>query len=503
MVAEKELLLSAKGVCKAFGPTRALVDVDIDVRKGEIRGLIGENGSGKSTFSSIVAGAQNEDAGTFFLKGEEYKPSDMVDAQKHGVAMVIQESGVIQGIDVTSNIYAGRLNNFSKFGLISWKKAHAEANRVLREIDAAGIFGEMMIDELNFEDRKIVEIARAMSDDPDLLIVDETTTALATKGRQLLYKIIEGMHEQGKSVLFISHDLDELIQICTSVTVLRDGVIIDTLDKENMSIENMRKLMVGRELIGSYYRDDFDGSYEDEVVLDVQHISLNPFFKNIDLQLHKGEILGLGGLSDCGMHELGKTIFGYIKPITGQVVLSKDQRKILDSAVAVENDIAYVSKDRDKESVMLNSSIQSNIVLPSLRFLSKIFGFISPKSEKELTNKQIDKMSIKCRSGKQLVKELSGGNKQKVVFSKWLGTTADIFIFDCPTRGIDVGVKADMYKIIMDLKRQGKSIIMISEELLELIGMSDRIILLKEGEITAEMRRDKDLSEHDIINHII
>lgn len=500
---DERLLLSAKNINKSFGPTRALIDVDVEIRKGEIRGLIGENGSGKSTFSSIVAGAQKEDSGEFFLRGQPYHPKNMVDAQRSGVSMIIQEMGTIGGISVASNIFAGRLEEFQKFGLLDWKKINAEADKILVEIGAPEIKGTMLIDQLNFEDRKIVEIARALSTNPDLLIIDETTTALATKGRRLIYNLIRKLHEQDKAVLFISHDLDELMEVCNTITVLRDGVIIDTLDKEHMSIELMRKLMVGRDLVGSYYRADFDGSCSNEVVLEAKQISLRPFFRNVDLKLHKGEILGLGGLSDCGMHEIGKVLYGIEKPITGKVTLA-DGTEIQNSVQAVAHRMAYVSKDRDKESVILNASIQSNIVLPSLSSMrKKVTSFISPQSEKKLSNNQIKVMSIKCRNGKQLVKELSGGNKQKVVFSKWLGTNSDILILDCPTRGIDVGVKADMYKLMMELKRQGKSIIMISEELLELIGMSDRIMLFKDGVFTKELMRNETLSEKDVIDYII
>lgn len=499
-----ELLLSARGVNKSFGATRALIDVDVDISLGEIRGLIGENGSGKSTFSSIVAGAQKEDSGTFLLKGKEYHPKSMVDAQAHGVSMIIQEMGTIGGISVASNIFAGRLEQFAKFGILNWKKINAEANRILADIGAPEIKGEMMIDALNFEDRKIVEIARAMSTNPDLLIIDETTTALATKGRRLIYNLIKRMHDENKAVLFISHDLDELMEVCNTITVLRDGVIIDTLDKEHMSIELMRKLMVGRELVGSYYRDDFDGSCSGEVVLQADHISLRNGFENVDVKLHKGEILGFGGLSDCGMHELGKALFGIEKPLAGEVFLTEGHVAITDSVTAVKHNMAYISKDRDKESVILGASIESNIVLPSLRSMQQRgTGYISKKKEKTLCEKQIGTMSIKCRNGKQLVKELSGGNKQKVVFSKWLGTDSDVLILDCPTRGIDVGVKADMYKLMMELKRQGKAIIMISEELLELIGMSDRIMLFKDGKFTKELMRSESLSEKDVIEYII
>lgn len=494
---------SAKGICKAFGPTRALIDVNIDIARGEIRGLIGENGSGKSTFSSIVSGAQRADSGTFILEGQPYAPANMVQAQHRGVSMVIQEMGSIPKITVASNIFAGQLEQFSRFGLLQWKRINAEADAVLAKIGAPEIKGIMNIEALNFEDRKIVEIARAVVANPNLLIIDETTTALAAKGRAIVYRLIKEMKAEGKSVIFISHDLDELTEVCDTITVLRDGQVIDTLSKENLSVERMRLLMVGRELQGSYYRDDFDGSNEEELLLTADRISLRPSFKNISLSLYKGEILGFGGLSDCGMHEIGRVLFGIDKPLTGSVTLCKSGKKITSPMVAVSNRIAYISKDRDKESIIIDGSIRSNIALPSLGKLKRVAGFIPSSAEKRLAQEQIKTLRIKCRNDRQWLKELSGGNKQKVVFSKWLGTQSDIFILDCPTRGIDVGVKADMYRLIMQLKRAGKGIIMISEEMSELIGMSDRMLLFKEGRLVKEMMRDASIEEKDIIAHII
>ncbi len=502
---DNEIILSARRVCKAFGPTRALVDVDVEVRKGEIRGLIGENGSGKSTFSSIVAGALGMDSGELFLRGEKYTPKSMVDAQNHGVAMIVQEAATLPGLDVASNIFTGRLEQFTKAGFLNWKEIYAKADRILADIGAPEIKGRMNIEQLNFEDRKIVEIARAMVNNPDLLIVDETTTALATKGRTLIYRLIEKMHEENKAVLFISHDLEELMEVCNTITVLRDGVIIDTLDKSNMSVDLMRSLMIGRELEGDYYRSDWNGRMTDDVLLEAKRITLRPYFKNINITLHRGEILGLGGLSNCGMHEIGRVIFGIEKTLTGEVVLHKDGRDVrIDNTVtAVNNGMAYVSKDRDKESIILNSTIRSNIVSPALKILSRTIGFISPAWEKQFSDRQIKAMSIKCRNGKQMVKELSGGNKQKVVFAKWLGTDSDVLVLDCPTRGIDVGVKADMYRLINELKHQGKGIIMISEELMELMGMSDRMMIFKDGKLAKEFDRSPDLTEQDIIEYII
>ena len=495
--------LEAKKINKAFGPTRALVDVDIQVRRGEIRGLIGENGSGKSTFSSIVAGAQKADSGEFFIDGKPYQPKDMVDAQNHGISMIVQEMGTIPRITVASNIFAGRLEQFRRFGLLDWKRINAEANKILADIGAPEIRADVSVNALNFEDRKIVEIARAMSTDPQLLIVDETTTALATKGRRIIYRLIERMHQENKAVLFISHDLEELMEVCNTITVLRDGHLITTLTKEEMSVEKMRTLMVGRELQGSYYRDDFDGTSQPEVLLKADHITLRPYFKNLSLELHKGEILGFGGLSDCGMHEIGRVLFGIEKPLTGSVKRMDTGAEITDPQTAVDQKISYISKDRDKESIIIDATIRSNIILPSLTRLMNRIGYVSPKAQKALCDEQIKTMRIKCRNDKQYIKELSGGNKQKVVFSKWLSTDSDIFILDCPTRGIDVGVKADMYKLIMNLKRQGKGIIMISEEMSELIGMSDRMLLFKDGVQTAEIMRSESVGETDIIQHII
>ena len=445
------------------------------------------------------------DSGELELHGEKYEVKSMVEAQNHGVAMIVQEAATFPGLDVASNIFAGRLEQYTKCGFLDWNTIYAEADRILEDIGVPEIKGRMNIEQLNFEDRKIVEIARAMVNKPEILIIDETTTALATKGRKLIYALIERMHKENKAVLFISHDLDELMERCNTITVLRDGLIIDTLDRENMSIERMRSLMIGRELQGDYYRPDFDGSCSEEVLLKAEQVTLRPYFKNIDVTLHKGEILGFGGLSNCGMHELGRLLFGLEKPLTGSVTLYKDGEpvQITSPSVAVDRGMAYVSKDRDKESIVLQASIQSNILMPALKGLSGALGFISPAKERALTNQQIKVMSIKCRNGSQLVKELSGGNKQKVVFSKWLGTDCDVFILDCPTRGIDVGVKADMYKLIMELKRQGKGIIMISEELLELIGMSDRMMIFKDGKVSKEFARSADLKENDIIEYII
>jgi ribose transport system ATP-binding protein len=497
----KELLLDCQHIYKSFGPTKALVNVDLKVYRGEVRGLIGENGSGKSTLSSIIAGSQLYDKGEMFFKEDPYKPASMLEGQKKGISMVVQESGTIPNLTVAANIFVGKENLFSKGLFINVKAMMAAARKILNKIGAGYINPAAEITTLSFEDRKIVEIARAMYDDPELLIVDETTTALPQKGRKIVYEIMKKMSEEGKAVLFISHDLDELISVCNDVTVLRDGVLVGTMKESEMEVSKIRESMVGREISGNFYRDDWDGSYDDEVVLKAENITCGELLENFSLELHKGEILGICGLSDCGMHDLGRAIFGIDKLATGKVTL-KSGVKITNPTVAVANKIGYISKNRDTEAINLSDTIQNNIVLPSISKLEHC-TYISREKERQFTNRLIESISIKCNSGNQLVSDLSGGNKQKVSFAKWIGNESDILVMDCPTRGVDIVVKAAMYELIYNLKKNNKSIIMISEELPELIGMCDRLLVIKDGVLTHEFKRDEKPQETDVIHYMI
>lgn len=356
------------------------------------------------------------------------------------------------------------------------------------------------IDALNFEDRKIIEIARAMYIKPDILVVDETTTALSQRGRGILYRIMDRMAEEGKSVIFISHDMDELMQVCRSITVLRDGHMVANLGREEMQLDRIRTLMVGRELTGDYYRSDYDGSFSDQVVLSGRHITVGPVLENFDFDLHAGEILGIGGLTDSGMHDVGRAAFGADRLITGEV---KSGGKTISSPTdAIAMRIGYVPKNRDTDSIILDDSIQNNIVLPALGALDKA-GFIAPESERRLAKQGVGDLSIKCRNAGQDVRDLSGGNRQKVAFAKWIANDTQIFILDCPTRGIDISVKAYMYQLIYRLKKEGKAIMMISEEMTELIGMCDRIMIIKDGKLSRTFERSRALTENDIIQYMI
>ncbi len=496
----REELLKATKINKSFGPTKALVDVDFIAYKGEIHGLIGENGSGKSTVTTIIAGMQKADSGEMIYKGEPHAPANALEANAKGICYLMQEQGTFEGISVAANIFVGKEEAFVKNGLMDVGKLYQRAKIALERIGASHIDEKENTSRLTFEDRKLVEIARAMENDPDILVVDETSTALSKNGRELMYRVMYRMREEGKCVIFISHDISEVKEVCDYLTVLRDGHLIATLEKQEFSDEAIRKLMVGREVSENFYREDDVASRQEEVAIRMTDVT-HGILKNINMEIHKGEIVGIGGLTDCGMHDIGKILFGLIKPDLGKVALG-DGTIIDSSLTAVKRKMAYVAKDRDNEALITAASIKDNICAPVLPELGKK-GLIFNKTEKAYAQKWADELKTKMQGINQYVMYLSGGNKQKVSVAKWVGFGADIFIFDCPTRGIDIGVKADIYKLMMDLKAAGKAILMISEEMMEIIGMADRTIIVKDGVVTGEFLRDEKLTEDRLIEYII
>ena len=498
----KTPILEMKHIRKTFASTVALGDVSFDVYPGEIRGLIGENGSGKSTISSIAAGMQKADSGEMLYHGKPWEPSSRLAALNRGIGMIVQESGTIQGISVAENLFLGEIDRFRKLGLIDRRAMNREADKALKAIGVANVTGGMPMGAIDFQTRKLVEIAKVMMKDPEILVVDETSTALSQEGRSILYELTKRLRDEGKAVLFISHDLDEIMEVCDTLTVLRDGAIIRHFTKDEFDADAIRTSMIGRELQGDYYRSDTAPSHLDEIAVEAKHISFGNVLHDVDLTVYRGEIVGVGGLSHCGMHPLGKILFGALKPDQGEVVTGKGV-KITNETVAMRESFGYVSKDRDVESLSLNASIRDNIAIAGMeRYAVKNFLMLNGK-EKEYVDKQISGLSIKCADRDQQTSQLSGGNKQKVVFGKWIGRGSEVLILDCPTRGVDIGVKHAMYRLMTELKNEGKAIIMISEEMPELMGMCDRLIILKDGRVMHEFLRSSTLSDADIIQYMI
>ncbi len=547
-----EIFIETRELTKRFGEVVAVDGVNIKIELGKVLGLIGENGSGKSTVSSMISGIHSITSGEIFLKGQPYKPSDPGDARKHGVGMIVQEAGTVDYISVAENIFLGEESKFARFGVVNRGKLEEEARRALALV-GLDIDVTLPAAAYNFEIRKMVEIAKTLYYDPQLLIVDETTTALSQDGRDKIHEIMRRFSEEGKAVLFISHDLPELMETCDELIVLRDGQYIAKMDKSEFDEDKIKQTMVGRKIEGNYYRSDYDPSCSDEVALCAENVT-TANLKNINIKVHKGEIVGIGGLSGSGMHEIGKLFFGMEKLVSGKVTAYapekpdmrerraihlkrfKDTVKLsgyrikklfgkggekpqtdlaglsVDKPVAsyeIRNigsafaaGIGYIAKDRDKETLITAATIRENLCLSASGLLN-VFGLIPSAREGVFTDEQVEGLKIKCSSPNQLVRELSGGNKQKVSFGKWIGNRSRILVFDSPTRGVDVGVKTTMYQLLYELKKQNYAILIISEEMPELIGMSDRLLIMKDGEITKEFVRNENLRDTDVINYMI
>lgn len=502
MAKKGEVLVEVRDMCKNFGVTVALNHVDIAVHRGEILGLIGENGSGKSTVSSIIAGIQPATSGEMFFDGKPWKPASSVEAANGGIGMIVQEAGTIGSITVAENIFLGNYHMFKRGPAIVRSRMNAEAGKALKKVGITDIHPSMPAQVYDMQERKLIEIAKVMYYDPQVLIIDETTTALSQSGRQLLYELMHRTAGEGKAVIFISHDLEELMEHCDTMTVLRDGIVIDSIPKEQFDANTIKHLMVGREIKGNYYRVDEDG-YGSDVVLRADQVTTMTDLLCFNMELHKGEILGIGGLSGCGMHELGRALYGLDEVVYGQVTLPLKGCTVTHGEAAFNYGMGYVSKNRDTESLELNASIAANIQSTGYKKNRWLGPFISWKKERKYAAAQVEALSIKCVDMLQPVKAMSGGNKQKVVFGKWIADDADILILDCPTRGVDVGVKASMYQLIYEMKQKGKSIIMISEEMPELMGMSDRILIMKNGELCGEFYRKDGYNEHQMIECMI
>ena len=495
--------LETKQLTVGYGKKVVIHNVELCVVPGKILTLIGKNGSGKSTISSIAAGMQKATSGRMTFKKQSWEPASMIDALQNGIGMVVQESGTISGVTVAENIFLAELSQFrNKLGMINKKAMNQKATEAMRAIGVEHVTGDMPIASLDFQTRKLVEIAKVMLKNPDILVIDETSTALSQDGREIMYSLIRKLRDSGKAIIFISHDLEEIMEVCDTLTVLRDGNLIRTFKKEEFNADEIRTSMIGRELQGDYYRSDFTPSSQKEAAITATNLKYKEELKSVSITLKKGEILGIGGLAACGMHTLGKAMFGALALEEGEVT-TYDGTKINSPHIAVANKIGYVSKDRDVESLCLSASIQDNIAVGGMEKYAVNGFLITNKKEKEYVAKQIKELSIKCSDDDQLTSQLSGGNKQKVVFGKWIGCGSEILILDCPTRGVDIGVKQSMYQLMMELKKEGKAILLISEELPELLGMSDRLLIMKDGSITGEFMRSESLTDADVIGYMI
>lgn len=484
-----------EGVTKKFGHTIANNNVNLSIKSGTVHGLAGENGSGKSTLASIISGMQKADSGKIYKDGIEFSPENPIAANNQKVAMVVQELGIIGMLPPAINMYLGKTDRFAKGGIIDIKKIQAAAKELFEQWELPLIPLTGMTEKLSIEQRKILELGRALASEPDFLILDEISQALSQDNRQALYKFIEKFISQGKSILMISHDLDEMLVICDTISVLRDGVVINTKQAEEYTLPGLQKEMIGREVSGNYYRDDHEASYEKEVILKVEDLSFEDEIKNVNFELHKGEILGICGLSDAGIHSVGKVLFGLEHKSSGTITDVASGKKICSPQEVLKAGGAYLSKDRDSDGLMLNATIGQNLAIPNIKALAGPLGYLRPKKVKDLSQKASVDFEIKCENIDSITSQLSGGNKQKVNLSRWLVQDLKFIILDCPTRGVDVGVKAYIYNVLKKAKEEGMGIIMISDELTEAMGMSDRILVMKDHVQSGILGRAHDFND--------
>lgn len=495
-----EELLRIEHLHKRFGLTHANNDVCLSINKGEIRSLSGENGSGKSTLTSIISGMQPYDEGQMFINGQQYQPGSPLEANKFKVAMVVQELGVITSLTGAMNIFLGNTNQFRKAGLVSIKAMEQKAKEIFEKWELGNVPLNIPCAHLTMEQRKIIELARALYVDPDLLILDEITQSLSHDTRGIIYKLKDRFKKENRSMIIISHDLEETMDISDSITILRDGEVVNTVQKTDITLDDLKQMMVGRKIEGGYFREDTTSSMGEEVLLEVENLTLaDGKIKDISFKLHKGEIIGVCGLSDAGIHTLGSALFGITdSKRTGTVTDVKSNRQLHKPTDMLECKGTYLSKNRDEEGLMMQASIRENLTLPSAKKLAGVLGYTKTKDVDALARKIYDEFDVKAKGIGQPIGRLSGGNKQKVNLGRWLSQDLNYAILDCPTRGVDIGVKAYIYNVLQKKKAEGLGVILITDELSEAIGMADTILILKDGMLKGELDRSE-VSESKII----
>lgn len=500
---EKEILFEICNICKDYSGTRALDKITMHVKKGEVLGLIGENGAGKSTLLKIIAGVEKPSAGTMKIRGNDYKCTTPVQANEQGVGMVFQEQSLIKNLTAGQNIFLGREKKYKRFGLINWKALYADAKQILHEDN---IDPTIKIDSLDFAARQTVEINKVFNivhenkKNGALILLDEPTSVLNENEIQKLFRKIEALKAAGNSVIFVSHRLDEVINISDRIYIFKDGALVGEVDRKNATERMLQEKMVGRSTSDEYFKTSRQSIPDKDVILEVKNLSLKGSFKNVNFKLHKGEILGICGVVGSGKENLCAVILGDEDCSEGEILLRGKPQSFKSPADARKKGILSIPKERREEGILGIRSIAENVCLSNFKPILR-YGFVSKKLQAVHAEKWVKKLEIKCSSIFENVENLSGGNSQKVVFARVIASMADIIILDHPTRGVDVGAKEEIYALIRDITDKGVSIIMLGDTLDECIGMSNRLLVMKDGLVMKEFDSpaDKKPEQVDIV----
>lgn len=478
-----EIILEMKEIEKRFSGVHALKGVSFELKSGEIHALMGENGAGKSTLMKVLTGIYSRDSGDVKVFGKSVNFDTVKDSQKAGIGIIHQELNMMKDLTVAQNIYIGREPMIAGC-IIDDRKMEKDAESLLAHIGVK-INPKERVGNLTVGKQQMVEIAKAVSFNSKILVLDEPTAALTAPEVEELFRIMLELKAKNIGMIYISHRMDEIKRISDRVTVMRDGEYIGTIETAESTNEDIVKMMVGRVIYGDK-KEKSSCPPDSETILEVKNLSSGNMVKNVSFKLKKGEILGFSGLMGAGRTEVARAIYGADKFDSGEVYINGKKAKIKEPGDAVKYGICYLSEDRKRYGLMLLKSVTDNSVIASLdKFISG--GFINDKKARSVAKEANEKLKTKTPSMEQILKNLSGGNQQKVVVARWLIKDADIFIFDEPTRGIDVGAKSEMYELIDELAKNGKSIIMISSELSEIQRCSDRVIVMCEGRITGEL----------------
>jgi ribose transport system ATP-binding protein len=489
-----EPILRVEGISKGFPGVQALKDVHLEVRQGEVLVLVGENGAGKSTLMKILSGIYTKDEGTITFEGQEVELTSPLQAQQLGVTIIHQELNLMPDLTVAQNIFVGREPKIGPF--LSERRLNSQTAELLKRLDIR-LDPRQKVGELTVAEQQMVEIAKALSFNAKVLIMDEPTSALTDSEVETLFVLIEQLKAAGTGIVYISHRMDELRRLADRVTVLRDGAYIGSLEKSEVSIPKIIEMMVGR-AIDEGTRPQAREHAGDPVVLDVQGLSTKSLLKDISFQLHRGEILGFAGLMGAGRTETARAVIGADHRDGGTITIGGRTARISQPSDAVRHGVGYLSEDRKLLGLMLEQDVTFNTVLASLGSYANAIGWMGDGKAKNRTKDYVQQLRVKTPSVNQVVKLLSGGNQQKVVIARWLMRDCDILIFDEPTRGIDVGAKEEIYRLMQQLADAGKSIIVISSELPEILRVANRIAVFANGRITGTLRNE-DASQEKIM----
>lgn len=479
-----ESILKLSNITKTFTGTVALSEINFNLFQGEVHALVGENGAGKSTLIKVISGIHQPDSGEIYLNGKLINLKNTFFAQQNGIAAIYQEPTIFPDLNIAENVFMGHHECSQITKRINWKKMYKDTEKLLESLEV-NLNPRTKVRNLSAAEQQLVEIVKALSLNSKILIMDEPTSSLTLREVKDLFNIIKRLKSSGTSIIFISHRIEEAMEIADRVTVLRDGHYIGTRNISTVTIDELIKMMVGRVLKDLFPKINVERG---EPVLRVEALTKERQFNNISFELHKGEILGFSGLIGAGRSELARAIFGLGNPYSGKIFVNGKQAHITNPGTAMNHGIAYLPEDRQHQGLVLLMDITSNITLPILNQFTKA-GLLSTRKEIKVAKKYADILDVRAPGLWKNVMQLSGGNQQKVVLAKWLATNPRILILDEPTRGIDVGAKASVHKFMSELASKGIGIIMISSELPEILGMSDRIIVMCEGEIKGEFSR--------------